>query len=809
MDSFVACQRPSLASWCRGLGAVLLPLAAVAAQCQLAWQPFSPLAGANHRVTTLVASPDGALFAGGWFEAVGTTRARKVARWDGAAWHALGSGIDGTVMASTLLPSGDLVVGGVFTAAGGVPVANIARWDGQAWHAIGSGFDGAVSALAVLPNGDLLAGGAFLASGGQSIDRVARWNGTAWTQLGSGIGNGQVLAIEPMPAGAVAIGGTFSLAGGGTHLGATIWDGSGFVQLGNTTVSPIYALQALPNGQLALGGSSLAPAKLLLWNGSVLTPEPQPVQGTIFALELDAAGDLVVGGSDAGGNTFGPLVSRRTASGWTTLHSGSEQVFALALRGNAVVAGSGAFAGEARRPTIIAYDGATWAPLGGPANAEVRHLASLPNGDVIAAGTFDAIQGVPAANVARWDGSTWWPLGLGVNATVAHLAAGPDGRVVVVGNFSSVGGQPAAGLPFGIVAAWDGSAWQVLGGGPGFVPLDVAVAPNGDVVAIGGIGSVSVFRAGAWSALPGLLPFGITGQRCTVALDGDILVAASVGGAFRFDGQTWHALPGAPVGPTSIAVAADGAPWVSGSFAGVGFVAARWNGAGWQQQGGALSAVPRELVPLPTGEMLLTGFFDTIGGVPVGGLGRWDGAWQAVDGGLGLSMGAAFQVSAAAWSGRGQLMVAGSFATAGPLVSGRLALAVTNCPATVGSSGAGCVGGSALSLSTPDVPWLGSAVRLLASGLSPTALALQVTGTAGAALPLPFAPLGCTLLVQPILLEPTLPVNGATTTSLAVPAQPALVGQSLRTQTLGLDFGGGGLTQIAVSNVLALVLGDF
>jgi trimeric autotransporter adhesin len=90
----------------------------------------------------------------------------NVARWNGSAWSALGTGIDSrnaTVQALAVMPNGDLVVGGYFTAVGDVTMSSIARWDGNAWNPLGTGLGGSVPvvrALLALPSGDLIASGA-------------------------------------------------------------------------------------------------------------------------------------------------------------------------------------------------------------------------------------------------------------------------------------------------------------------------------------------------------------------------------------------------------------------------------------------------------------------------------------------------------------------------------------------------------------------------------------------------------------------------------------------------------------------------
>ena len=62
---------------------------------------------------------------------------------------AAASGVNNTVRALAVLPNGDLIAGGDFTTAGGTTVNSIARWNGAAWSALGAGMNNFVTALAV------------------------------------------------------------------------------------------------------------------------------------------------------------------------------------------------------------------------------------------------------------------------------------------------------------------------------------------------------------------------------------------------------------------------------------------------------------------------------------------------------------------------------------------------------------------------------------------------------------------------------------------------------------------------------------
>ncbi|MFO0276432.1 MAG: hypothetical protein ACK533_04035, partial [Planctomycetota bacterium] len=79
--------------------AVLGATAALRAQCTVSWTPTAFGGGANASVCA-VAAEDGRQFAiAGRFATVGGVAANRVARWNGSAWQALGSGLNGDALA--------------------------------------------------------------------------------------------------------------------------------------------------------------------------------------------------------------------------------------------------------------------------------------------------------------------------------------------------------------------------------------------------------------------------------------------------------------------------------------------------------------------------------------------------------------------------------------------------------------------------------------------------------------------------------------------------------------------------------------
>jgi hypothetical protein len=178
-----------------------------------AWSALG--SGINGAVQALAVSGTN-LYAGGLFTTAGGVPANYIAKWDGSAWLALGSGM-GSIVPSLFLRalavSGtDLYAGGYFTSAGGVPAGGIAKWDGNAWSALGSGTYGSTVAALAVNGTNLYAGGAFTIMGGLTINRIAKWDGSAWSALGSGL-NDRVYALAADGAGHLFVGGAFSLAG--------------------------------------------------------------------------------------------------------------------------------------------------------------------------------------------------------------------------------------------------------------------------------------------------------------------------------------------------------------------------------------------------------------------------------------------------------------------------------------------------------------------------------------------------------------------------------------------------------------------
>ena len=301
-----------------------------------------------------------------------------------------------------------------------------------------------------------------------------------------------------------------------------------------------------------------------------------------------------------------------------------------------VVGGQFTSAGGTAANNIATYDPATgaWAQLGAGVNGIVRALAVLPNGDLIAGGSFTSAGGVPANRAARWNGSVWAPLGVGLGsdsqfgAYVAALAVLPNGDVIAGGSFTTAGGAPATRI-----ARWDGAAWYQLGAGMNNVVRALVVLPTGEIVAGGGFSHSAGIPTGGLVRWTGSLwvPLGPDYVNGVLALsvlsNGDVVASgsfANIGevygfnGVARWDGSGWSSLGfGVPSAVYAIAESQRGDLTAGGTFPGLGGLEAvhiaRWNGTAWSPLDGGVNESVRAIVVLPDGDLFVGGAFTRAG----------------------------------------------------------------------------------------------------------------------------------------------------------------------------------------------------
>jgi len=207
------------------------------------------------RVFSIVVTPNG-IYIGGSFTSVDSiVNTARIARWNGAAWEALSTGLNNTVFALAIAPNGDLYIGGRFTDAA---YSYLCKWDGSAFSAVGTNTDigETVYSLAFGYNGLLFVGGNFTNAGGNAgADYIAYWNGSSWGALGTGT-NGYVRYIF-INYGEVYAVGLFTAAGGlSLPDRVAVWSNGAWQPLDINFPGTGYVYSVLPasDGSLYIGG---------------------------------------------------------------------------------------------------------------------------------------------------------------------------------------------------------------------------------------------------------------------------------------------------------------------------------------------------------------------------------------------------------------------------------------------------------------------------------------------------------------------------------------------------------------------------
>lgn len=340
--------------------ALLFSISSLSAQdCSPDWVPtFVGGSAVSNSVISQAVFDDGtgpALYAGGNFTTAGGQTVNRIARWNGASWATLGTGLSAAPLTMTVFDDGSgaaLYVGGLFATAGGQTVNGIARWDGADWSSVGSGVaGGSVFALEVYDDGSgpaLYAGGNFTSAGGTPAQRFARWNGQAWNEVGGGVSN-SVFALRVFDDGTpvLAVGGAFTEAGSASINGAAKWDGVAWTALGTgvsggASTPQVRSFAAFDDGNGAalyagglfasMGGVS-GTSRIARWDGSQWSELDSGITTSGFnqgiytlAVYDDGSGPGLYAGGDflAAGGVSTSYVARWDSSGWSALGPGMQ-----------------------------------------------------------------------------------------------------------------------------------------------------------------------------------------------------------------------------------------------------------------------------------------------------------------------------------------------------------------------------------------------------------------------------------------------------------------------------------------------------
>ena len=255
------------------------------------------------------------LYIGGPFQNQdNNANADGIVRWDGSQWHALGTGVPGSVF-SIAISGGNVYVAGEFQNAGGNPNADyVARWDGSAWQSLGSTpltagiYDVAVSGT------NVYVGGFFQDAGGNpNADYIARWDGSAWQALGTGLNS--VVYTVAVSGTDVYVGGTFDNAGGVSSADYIArWNGSSWNALDGANPLQNYVRDILISGpdvyvagDFVNAGNIEAADGIAKWNGSSWAAVDTGLPLGVYSIAL--RGSEVFAGTNSGFAALGTAVA--------------------------------------------------------------------------------------------------------------------------------------------------------------------------------------------------------------------------------------------------------------------------------------------------------------------------------------------------------------------------------------------------------------------------------------------------------------------------------------------------------------------
>lgn len=388
--------------------------------------PSFQFPGANADVRALALQDDGRVLVGGEFTTVGSVPHGYLVRLntDGSvdATFNLGTGPDYYVNAIAVQPDGRVMIAGGFQNVDGTPMPKVARLnaDGSLDMTFTSAAQnaGAIWSLALRPDGKAIIGGNFFTYGGVPRYRIARLNpdGALDTTFVVGEGcNSDVYAVRAMPNGDVVLAGDFTSYDNVPRVRVARLDSTGALTTFNPGVGPNNAVRTLAvqsNGRVLIGG------EFINYAGS----------GAHFFVRLTSTGALDNGflhGTTAGNHV------------WTcTLQDDGK----ILLGGDFDAYNDTARGGIAR----VFPDGTLdlgFLP-GTGANHEVNAITPLPDGRMLVGGKLTYYNNVSRHHLIRIasDGTLDTTFHEGPNWQVNGILLTADGRYMPYGGFTQYNG---------------------------------------------------------------------------------------------------------------------------------------------------------------------------------------------------------------------------------------------------------------------------------------------------------------------------------------------------------------------------------
>lgn len=195
------------------------------------------------------------LYVGGFFRLSEGNAGHCIMRWDGSAWHPVGTGVQDEYNSYTyaigvrklIVKDSLLFACGGFHYAGNVPTAFTATWDGDRWCAFNGSMDPFLGAVTMGFYRDTLFVGCGNSADGQPVNHLVRYIGDSWGDTCSvpmgdlGMGIADLTGLQEPPHLADLGNGQYRILGAASHGELRVYDAMGRLQR-------TFALHAGPDG---------------------------------------------------------------------------------------------------------------------------------------------------------------------------------------------------------------------------------------------------------------------------------------------------------------------------------------------------------------------------------------------------------------------------------------------------------------------------------------------------------------------------------------------------------------------------------
>jgi hypothetical protein len=287
---------------------------------------FHPINLGNDTEAQALAVWNSDLVVGGRFAlATVSTQIKNLALWNGNAWQAIPTPVDGGTVYSLAVWHQQLFVGGHFFIRDHQQPVAIATWYKEQWHFLDGGATDKNSAYVfatLATTQQLYIGGTFSTVGDNlTANNVASWNGEHWQLLGAGV-NSTVFALQDFK-NAIYVGGEFTQAGAQTAKNLAYWSQNSWHTVSPELNGSVYALTKT-NNDLYVGGDFTRAGEesmnyVARWNKHSWLPLTTGVNNSVYSVIAYQQHVIVGGGFSSAGGVVSNFIADWFNNAWLAL----------------------------------------------------------------------------------------------------------------------------------------------------------------------------------------------------------------------------------------------------------------------------------------------------------------------------------------------------------------------------------------------------------------------------------------------------------------------------------------------------------